>query len=106
MGPFFLPCHMDPDYEKNRRSTELLQCAGAAQYRANVGVASFLPAALLHLPTGDAAFATPAELLVHHTGAPLEVVEALLRKKPPDELLRIELRKNGVQLLAISGGKP
>lgn len=100
MGPFFLPCHMDPEYERNRRSTRLLQCAGTAIYRSNVGVASLMPHFLLHLPADkEKVFATPAELLAFHRGTSLEIAEESLQKQSPDELLRIELRKIGVQVL-------
>jgi hypothetical protein len=42
-------------------------------------------------------FATPAELLAHHSEISLEVAEAFLRRMPPEKLLAVELRKCGVQ---------
>jgi hypothetical protein len=97
-GPFMLSCHMDHDYEKDRRSPALLQCAGAAIFRANVGVDALLPDALLHLePDAEAVFETPAELLAHHANIPLEAAQKLLRLFPPRKLLENELGKQGVQ---------
>ena len=52
-GAFWLPCHMDKDYNKESaldNAGMIAQCAGAAVYRANVGIDARIPSALLHLP--------------------------------------------------------
>ncbi len=96
--PFLLPCHMDPRYAVERRSLELIQCAGAATFRANIGVAGRMPSALLRCdPDRQAVFATPAELLAHHTGLELVDAEAWLADHPPALLLLRELTKAGVE---------
>lgn len=103
-GPFMLPCHMPADYaEKQHAATaELPQCAGAAIYRSNVGVASRMPPALHVLPADTAAvFASPAELVASHYGCPMEHAEEAMRRNPPEQLLRQELGRTGVQLLGV-----
>ncbi len=66
-GPFLLACHMDPDYAKDPRSPENLQCAGAAAFRANVGILQLMPSFLLRVGADvERVFATPAELVAHH----------------------------------------
>ena len=106
-GPFLLSCHMDPDYEKDRRSTKLLQCAGAAIYRANTKRAELMPPALLTLePDTELVFGGPAELLAHHGEVPVFVAEQFLREHPVDELLAHEVRRSGVQVVAMDREKP
>lgn len=100
LGPFLLPCHKAPGYEANRRAPNLLQCAGAATYRANIGVADRMPPALLRLPADrEAVFADAAELLAHHVGWPVFVARVFLHDLPPAALLLAELRKIGVQVV-------
>jgi hypothetical protein len=99
-GPFLLPCHMDPRYSENKRSTDLLQCVGAAVFRSNIGVHNFigLPDFLLREPIDvEKVFATPAELLAHHMGISLEEAQALMEKTPPLVLLDAVLSMPGVQ---------
>lgn len=87
-GPFMLHCHAAPGYSPaaSRANPHLRQCAGAAIYRANTGVAPFLPTPLLRLPPGDEAFRTPAAMVAHHCEVPLEEAEAALRETPVSEL--------------------
>lgn len=95
-GAFLLSCHMDPKYAENPRSANLTQCAGAAIYRANIGVASRMPEQLLALPADpDLAFTSAKEFLVHHSGGDDPVIDALLAAMPPDMLLAIEMRRSG-----------
>lgn len=99
-GPFLLPCHMDPNYEKDKRSPKNLQCAGAATFRTHVGVAHLMPGFLLTLPENkELVFSTPAELLAHHAGIPLEKAEHLMSIHNAVDLLQIEMRKLGVQIV-------
>lgn len=98
LGPFFLPCHMDPDYERNRRSTKLLQCAGAATFRANVGVSDIMPDGLLKMPPDkEGVFASPVELYAHHKAMSIDVAEMILRRKTPRSMLMDELIDVGVR---------
>jgi hypothetical protein len=102
VGPFFLPCHMDPKYEENHRSTEVVQCAGAAAFRANVGVDVLMPEALLRTDADrERVFATPAELLAHHGQMSLAEAEVLLALFPPEMLLRREMVKRGCQVVEV-----
>lgn len=101
-GPFLLSCHMDPGYEANRRSPALLQCAGAAIFRANIGVASKMPKALHALDADHKlVFSTPAELLAHHAKAPLEAAQDILNVLTPDLLLNRELADLGVETVTM-----
>lgn len=94
MGPFFLPCHMDPKYYEDRNSLELTQCAGAAIYRANIGVSDIMPDTLLSLPPDkDLVFADPAELLSHHLQVNVGMASIMLLQMPPERLLQIEMDK-------------
>lgn len=71
-GSFFLPCHLHTDYDDPNWKVDVTrpQCAGAAIYRANLGVA--YSERLLHLPAGHPdVFASHEEFLAHHiVGSP------------------------------------
>jgi hypothetical protein len=92
---------MDPRYASDRRDPALLQCAGAAIFRANVGRDMLLPEGLLRCPPDSlTVFATPAELIAHHRQVPVAEAEEFLRSCPPEELLCREMVKAGVRLVA------
>jgi len=102
-GPFFLPCHMDSEYTRDKRSVDLLQCVGAATFRANVGVDVKMPEALLHCPPDtNLVFADAAELLAHHGKVSREEASAFLAVYPPARLLRIELSKKEVEEVKVT----
>lgn len=70
-GPFLLPCHMeDPDGEGMARvDASNRQCAGAAKFRSNIGIASLMPKELPTLPEDtETVFANEIELIAHHLG--------------------------------------
>lgn len=99
VGPFWLPCHQtqnfkDPNW-KNDMSVR--QCAGAAIFRANVGVAESIAAVaeqLLRLPADTGlVFHSFAELLAHHRQVSIDEAEKSLEITTPRDLLRIELNK-------------
>jgi hypothetical protein len=99
-GPFLLPCHMDPKYEQDKRSTELVQCAGAAIFRANVGRAGLMPPEMLHLPAdAELVFANANEMVAHYFGITLAEAETLMKRTPPLWLMHHELRQQGCQFL-------
>lgn len=99
-GPFLLSCHKDPGYKprdetgKKQGQPEIMQCAGAAIFRANVGVAHRMPDVLHHLPADtelvDAGF---AEFLARHLGVPLEEAQRILAIVTPEDMYAIELSK-------------
>ena len=86
-GPFFLPCHMPWDYKGNDAELdgETMHCAGAAIFRANVGVAEKLPWKLLKLPakSDDNVFRSYLEFVMHH--------EPKLSKKGAEALVRPQM---------------
>ena len=67
---FWLPCHCSANYRaKASDVNEVAQCAGAAIFRSNIGVADRMPSGLLSLPRDTArVFATLADFYAHHTG--------------------------------------
>ena len=75
VGPFILPCHHDCDFDDpdwKRKIDKVTQCAGAAVFRANIGVSTRMPGVLQRLDADtDAVFSTPAEFLAHHKGITL-----------------------------------
>lgn len=89
-GPFVLPCHLHCDFEDpdwKAKSINTPQCAGAAIYRANIGVAWGLPDAIHHLaPNVEAVFATPEEFLAHHKSITLLEAGKQLTEVPISEL--------------------
>lgn len=71
-GPFVLACHMhvnfdDPNWRAELNYTNTPQCAGAAIFRANLGVSHRMPAALPRLPANhEQVFSTMSEFVEHH----------------------------------------
>lgn len=100
-GPFLLPCHKacdfdDPDWKVKTIDTP--QCAGAAIFRANIGVADKMPPAIHALPPSDAVFTSEAAFLAHHKGISLMEATALLHVTPAYVLLARQLaRQNNIQ---------
>lgn len=97
-GPFWLPCHTDPEYNTpmslSEKTATVSQCAGAAIFRANVGADAKMPEGVHRLPADTSlVFATPAELIAHHNRSTPEDAEEILRRTPPRELLRAEIDK-------------
>lgn len=102
MGPFWLPCHNSAGYEENRRDPTHEQCAGAAGFRANVGVDVLMPQALLHLPKDHpAVLAGPVEFLEHHCKMTREEALTWLNQHPPEKMLRDELAKQEAQFMLL-----
>jgi hypothetical protein len=104
-GPFQIPCHAhygERSYsEVHAECEEIPQCAGAAIYRANVGVAEALPAQLHKLPADkENVFATPAEFIAHHHQVPdVKWVEIAMEQSgmTVERMVRIEMRKPEVR---------
>lgn len=97
-GPFYIPCHMS--YARSADWKERLHetggCAGAAVFRANLGVDHYLAglANFHRLPADHAhVFSSSEEFMAHHQGITIEAARETLRKTPPAELLMIELGK-------------
>jgi len=98
LGPFWLPCHMAPGYEENKfapNNTEVIpQCAGAATYRANVGVMDKFPPSVLHAaPDRELVFAGPDELLAHHLQISLAEAQKILQHVTPEMMLASEYQR-------------
>lgn len=93
-GPFLLPCHQSPGYEEDRQGNILRhrQCAGAATYRSNIGIADrFKP--ITHILPADhqMCYSSPAELVAGYEGITLEEAKKVLEQFPPEFLLQREL---------------
>mgnify|MGYP000423276943 CR=1 FL=1 len=83
-----LPCHCDDEGFATVGVGR--QCAGAAKFRANVGVTDLAPQ-LGTLPADtETVFATDAELLAHHKGWTIEQAEEFLQDNVLDRLVRHE----------------
>lgn len=90
---FVLPCHCDENYDKERHGkvTTLLQCAGAATFRSNIGVADKLPPVLHVLPADtETVFPTAAHLLAAFRRIPLGLAKAQLSMLSMEELIARE----------------
>lgn len=102
-GPFLLPCHQEPRYEEEKQGEiyKKAQCAGAAIFRSNLGLAPlFERAKSFHLLPADTekVFATPAEMLAHYNHISLDAAKKILDENPLSELLDRELNGNRVRV--------
>ena len=98
IGPFMLPCHMRKEFaEFGPRfllGDSLPPCAGAAKYRANLGISHLLPPQLGTMAADfEEVFGSHAELLAHHEGTSLDIAEERLTEKPPLSMLMDEMGK-------------
>lgn len=94
VGPFFLPCHNSPGYKQSVINLNDRQCAGAAVFRANLGVDVLMPDSLLHLPAADPlVFVGPLEFLMHHGKMTRIEAHQWRHRNPFGQLLRQELAK-------------
>jgi len=88
----FLPCHME-SMDNNATVGQGRQCAGAAKFRANIGVADQLRPEIGRLePDTETVFATNAELLAHHRGWTVERAEQYLSQKPVAVMIAAEIQ--------------
>lgn len=99
IGNFALPCHMRAEFAEFRENPHAAPlCAGAAKYRANIGVSEMLSPRIGRLPADpEKVFDSPAELLAHHEGITFEQAKDKLRRKPVYVMLLEEHQKQGVQ---------
>jgi hypothetical protein len=79
MGPFWLPCHMEKEYEGKKTSPDKVnQCAGAAIYRANVN-APKMPDEMLALHEDkETVFGSHAEFYAHYEGVSIKEAKRIL----------------------------
>ena len=90
---------MSPGYEADRRSHEHSQCAGAAIYRANIGVSEMMPPSLLKLEMNtELVFASHAELCAYHYQEPLQTVQSFFDHNPAWKFLIHELNRPGCEI--------
>ena len=102
-GPFILPCHQEEDYnaEKQGEVYKMAQCAGAAKFRANLGLK--LPECLHELPPDpERAFTSPAEMLAHYNSISVEEAQKILDEVPMEDRLQAELNAQKVRVYASS----
>jgi hypothetical protein len=95
-GPFILPCHKacdfnDPEWKGKMDTTP--QCAGAAMFRANVGMSPMLPAEIHKLPRSSKAFSRPEDFLGHHLSVPVEKAKELLKVYPLVKMVRDQMER-------------
>jgi hypothetical protein len=100
-GPFWLPCHLDREYkDKNSDPAKVHQCAGAAVFRANIGVDALMPEQMLRLPLGSDpnVFTSVEEFISHYMECSMEAAAELNRIIPPWMLRDIEMQKAEVKV--------
>lgn len=107
-GPFILPCHMacdfsDPDWKSKVNTTA--QCAGAASFRASVGVAEALPDALHKLEPHPDVFKTPGEFVAHHCKVGIAAANMVLALSPPSTLMRRQLARQTNKIFPVTTTK-
>lgn len=92
-GPFWLPCHLDKQYDdKNSSPAKVQQCAGAAIFRANAKSPYVLPPEILSLPADhEEVFSSPAEFYSFYKKIPIEQAKLLLTDYTLDMLLKKEM---------------
>jgi len=101
--PFFLPCHCSPGYRGNATTpidADVMDCAGAAIFRANIGVYGWSPFApswsphLLRLPAQSdlTVFATAAEFYAYHVQCTPEEAKERTTMRRVGEAAARELR--------------
>lgn len=92
---FYLPCHETYNRArtfKDQRPDEAPQCAGAAIFRANLGLTTCTGRAPLALPADhDNVFSTFPEFVAHYTGCTPMQAERLLRAVTPEEWATVQL---------------
>lgn len=99
---FWLPCHgtYEPGVPaKQQDPAKAPQCAGAAIYRANLGITAGGRLILRDPQDKAAVFASHAEFIAHHLPVPLPVAEELVACLPPALFAELELRKARVHLV-------
>jgi hypothetical protein len=101
-GPFWLPCHMEKEYEgKATDPAKVNQCAGAAIYRANIGVAEKMPEQILALDADkELVFASHAEFIAHYLKATVKEAEEFIESNPGfvQTLLRKEMSDMNIKI--------
>lgn len=89
-----LPCHMANVDAVADPTTGQCQCAGAAKFRSNVGVANHRSPLGQLPPDADTVFSSAAELLAHHKGWSLEkAMLYILEEKPIRQMVIDEIIK-------------
>jgi hypothetical protein len=98
-APFWIPCHMAGHYKwKASRCNETQECAGAAIFRANLGIS--MPPPLSSLPPDrETVFATLAEFYAHHTGLDLAEAESKITPAFVEQCVEKELSDANVRFL-------
>jgi hypothetical protein len=101
-GPFWLPCHLDKNYDgKNSNHHKVSQCAGAAIYRSNIGVAEKMPEGVAILPEDkETVFASHQQFVAHYLNRKEEELHELFNETDIVKiLLERELVKAEVKIL-------
>lgn len=91
-GPFALPCHSQKGYKGNDTPIHAEGCAGAAIFRANIGVADMMPPGILTLEahSDPNVFPTLTAFIKHHipdaTDAKVAAMVAMVPEFLSDQL--------------------
>lgn len=97
----WIPCHCSKGYRaKGAHIGEEAECAGAATFRANLGI-PVPPAMLAVEPDHEGVLSTYAEFVAHHKGISFQRAEAMVRNMPPHILARRELSDPAAKLMLV-----
>lgn len=101
MGPFWLPCHMEKEYNGKKTDPNTVnQCAGAAIYRSNVN-APKMPHQILRLPEDkDLVFSSHAEFYAHYKNISVKEAEEILTDEVVYTLFLKEMSDANVKRLS------
>jgi hypothetical protein len=104
--PFWLPCHNTVDFEDSEWKSDTYsaqQCAGAAIFRANIGVEGLMPPQLHGLGSDhENVFSTSAEFLSHHEETSIEHAKFVLTQMPVQKLMYDEMKKAEAKILDLT----
>jgi len=106
-GHYVLPCHKHCDFSDPNwrvKAIDTPQCAGAAIFRANIGIDGYMPSKIHRLPANPVdVFATSAEFLAYHRCISLGEAAARLKVTPPHRLLELQLARDSNIFYTVKG---
>lgn len=92
MGPFFLPCHEDKNYNgKETDYKSVSHCRGAASFRTHIGVAERMPEQLSQEANKEDVFEDRESFLAHYLKIDKELIEAVVSESIYSDMLQKEL---------------
>jgi hypothetical protein len=105
-GPFVLPCHKHPKYDgKNTNYEEVIQCSGAAQFRANIGVSDRMPDQLLKLPKSNDVFESREKFLAYYLDTTEDFINLMFTEQDYKNMLIKEIQDANAKIINLKNIK-